>query len=140
MPVVNHNQYCEMLNKAKTKKYAFPAFNVTSMATVNAVLAGLAEQKSDGIIQVSTGGGSFASGQSVADMATGAIALANYVHFNDRFQKDILRTFLRSRKKGQMPFSSNILPSRTGRKVIPNSTQKSPFGRETILQQLPGLR
>lgn len=81
MPVVNYNQYCEMLDKAKQKKYAFPAFNVTSMATVNAALAGLAEQKSDGIIQVSTGGGSFASGQSVADMATGAIALANYVHY-----------------------------------------------------------
>ena len=81
MPVVNHNQYCEMLNKAKEGKYAFPAFNVTSMATVNSVLAGLAARKSDGLIQVSTGGGSFASGQSINDMATGAIAIANYVHY-----------------------------------------------------------
>src|SRR5208337_2746488 len=45
-----------------------------------AVLKGLAESKSDGIIQVSTGGGAFASGSSVKDMALGAISIAEHVH------------------------------------------------------------
>ena len=80
MPVANYNQYCEMLNKAKEKKYAFPAFNVTSMTTINAVLTGLENKKSDGIIQISTGGGEFASGQKVKDMSLGAISLASYIH------------------------------------------------------------
>jgi fructose-bisphosphate aldolase, class II len=44
------------------------------------VLRGLAESKSDGIIQVSTGGGAFASGSSLKDMALGAIAIAEHVH------------------------------------------------------------
>ncbi|HJS59410.1 MAG TPA: class II fructose-bisphosphate aldolase [Vicinamibacteria bacterium] len=35
---------------------AYPAINVTSLNTANAVLKGLSESRSDGIIQVSTGG------------------------------------------------------------------------------------
>jgi fructose-bisphosphate aldolase class II len=54
--------------------------NVTSLTTANAVLRGLAESKSDGIIQVSTGGGAFASGSVVKDMALGAISIAEHVH------------------------------------------------------------
>ena len=42
------------------------------MATANACLQAFAEKNSDGIIQVSTGGGQFASGLGVADMAEGA--------------------------------------------------------------------
>lgn len=55
MPVVNYEQYCQMLNKAYNNHYAYPAFNVSSMETASAVLAGLQEAKSDGIIQVSIG-------------------------------------------------------------------------------------
>jgi fructose-bisphosphate aldolase class II len=80
MPVATYEQYCKMLDTAKKGKYAFPAFNVTSTETANAVLQGLAASKSDGIIQVSTGGGEFASGQNVKDMALGAISLALHVH------------------------------------------------------------
>jgi fructose-bisphosphate aldolase class II len=40
----------------------------------------LAESRCDGIIQVSTGGGAFASGSSVKDMALGAISIAEHVH------------------------------------------------------------
>ena len=80
MPVVNYSQYGEMLDKAKQNKYAYPAFNVTSMTTANAALAGLAEKKSDGIIQVSTGGGQFASGSAIKDMALGAISIAQHIH------------------------------------------------------------
>jgi fructose-bisphosphate aldolase, class II len=43
-------------------------------------LKGLAESKSDGIIQVSTGGAAFASGKAVKDMALGAISIAEHVH------------------------------------------------------------
>jgi fructose-bisphosphate aldolase class II len=79
MPVVDHAQYCEMLDRARRGKFAYPAINVTSLATANAVLKGLAESRSDGIIQVSTGGGLFASGAS-KDMVLGAISLAEHVH------------------------------------------------------------
>lgn len=80
MPVANYKQYCKMLENAYLNHYAYPAFNVTSIESCNAVLAGLAEAKSDGIIQVSTGGGEHASGQGVKDMALGAISLANHIH------------------------------------------------------------
>ncbi|MCE2928515.1 MAG: class II fructose-bisphosphate aldolase [Candidatus Caenarcaniphilales bacterium] len=80
MPVANYKQYCEMLDRAKKGKFAYPAINVTSIATLNATLKGLAEAKSDGIIQVSTGGGEFASGTAIKDMALGAIVLAEACH------------------------------------------------------------
>ncbi len=79
MPVATPDQYKQMLNNAKKNGYAYPAINVTSMSTANAALKAFADKKSDGIIQVSTGGGKFASG-SVADMALGAISIAQHVH------------------------------------------------------------
>jgi fructose-bisphosphate aldolase class II len=81
MPVVSPAQYVKMLEKAKQEKFAFPAFNVTSTETANAVLLGLKTAGADGIIQVSTGGAEFMSGLGVKDMAKGAIALADYVHY-----------------------------------------------------------
>jgi len=81
MPVVNPAQYVKLLDKAKQEKFALPAFNVTSTETANAVLLGLKTAGADGIIQVSTGGAEFMSGLGVKDMAKGAIALANYVHY-----------------------------------------------------------
>ena len=80
MPVVNHKKYLEMLDNAKKNKFAYPAINVTSEITANACLEAFAEMKSDGIIQVSTGGGEFASGLGVKDAALGAISIANHVH------------------------------------------------------------
>lgn len=80
MPVVNYEQYQHMLEHAYQNHYAFPAFNVSSVETANAVLEGLAEAKSDGIIQVSVGGGAFASGNALGDSALGAMTLANHVH------------------------------------------------------------
>jgi len=80
MPVADFITYCKMLDRARDKKFAYPAINVTSLATANAVLKGLAESRSDGIIQVSTGGGAFASGSAVKDMALGAISIAEHVH------------------------------------------------------------
>lgn len=80
MPVATPEQYKQMLRNAKQKGYAYPAINVTSMSTANAALKAFADKKSDGIIQVSTGGGKFASGQAVGDMALGAISIAQHVH------------------------------------------------------------
>jgi fructose-bisphosphate aldolase class II len=80
MPVADYKTYCRMIDRALAGKFAYPAINVTSMTTASAVLKGLTESKSDGIIQVSTGGGAFASGSAVKDMALGAIAIAEYVH------------------------------------------------------------
>jgi fructose-bisphosphate aldolase, class II len=80
MPVANYEIYCQMLDRARKKHFAYPAINVTSLTTANAVLKGLAASKSDGIIQVSTGGGAFASGSSLKDMALGAISIAEHVH------------------------------------------------------------
>ena len=80
MPVVDFQQYCRMFERARAGKFAYPAVNVTSLTTANAVLKGLADCKSDGIIQVSTGGAAFASGSSVKDMVLGAISIAEHVH------------------------------------------------------------
>ncbi|MFO7709886.1 MAG: class II fructose-bisphosphate aldolase [Desulfobacterales bacterium] len=80
MPVADFKTYCRMIDRALAGKFAYPAINVTSMTTASAVLRGLAESRSDGIIQVSTGGGAFASGSAMKDMALGAVAIAEYVH------------------------------------------------------------
>lgn len=80
MPVADYKTYCEMLDHARTNGFAYPAINVSSLTTANAVLKGLAAAKSDGIIQVSTGGGAFASGTAVKEMALGAISIAEHIH------------------------------------------------------------
>lgn len=80
MPVADYSTYCKMLDRARERRFAYPAINVTSLTTVNGVLKGLAESGSDGIIQVSTGGAAFASGSSVKDMVLGAISIAEHVH------------------------------------------------------------
>lgn len=80
MPVADFKTYCDMLDRARENRFAYPAINVTSLTTANAVLKGLAESRSDGIIQVSTGGASFASGTAVKEMPLGAISIAEHVH------------------------------------------------------------
>ena len=69
-----------MLDAAQQGGYAYPAINVTSIVTLNGALRAFAEAKSDGIIQISTGGGEFASGTAVKDAAFGAIVLAEAAH------------------------------------------------------------
>jgi fructose-bisphosphate aldolase, class II len=106
MPVANYAEYCEMIDRARKGRFAYPAINVTSLTTANAVLKGLAESRSDGIIQISTGGGAFASGAAVKDTALGAVSIAEHVHraaerypisvalFTDHCQADKLDTFV----------------------------------------------
>jgi fructose-bisphosphate aldolase class II len=80
MPIATPEVYVEMLDRAKAGAFAYPAINVTSSQTLNAVIRGFAEAESDGIIQVSTGGAEYASGSTVKDMVVGAQALAEYAH------------------------------------------------------------
>ena len=70
--------YSQMLDTAKEKGFAFPAINVSSSQTLNAALQGFADAGSDGIIQVSTGGAEYFSGQKVKNMVVGSCAFAAY--------------------------------------------------------------
>ncbi len=78
MPVATPDQYAEMLDRAKSGGFAYPAVNVSSSQTINAVLQGLTEAGSDGIIQVTTGGADYFAGQTVKNRASGAIAFARF--------------------------------------------------------------
>lgn len=80
MPVATPQQYAAMLDAAQEGGYAYPAVNVTSIVTINAALKAFADNKSDGIIQMSTGGGKFASGLNIGDNVLGAIVLAEATH------------------------------------------------------------
>lgn len=107
MPVASPEVYAEMFNRAKAGGFAYPAINVTSSQTAVAALRGFAEAESDGILQVSTGGAEFASGQSVKSMVAGATALAEFIRsiadyypvnvglHTDHCQKEKLDTFIR---------------------------------------------
>jgi fructose-bisphosphate aldolase, class II len=80
MPIASPEVYREMLDRAKSGEFAYPAINLTGSETLNAALRGLAEAESDGILQVSTGGAEFLSGTRVKDMVTGAVAFAEFAH------------------------------------------------------------
>ncbi|MEG1508574.1 MAG: class II fructose-bisphosphate aldolase [Akkermansia sp.] len=76
MPIATPEQYNKMLATAQKDGYALPAINVTTIEVINGALRAFAEAKCDGIIQVSIGGGKFASGSAVGNSALGAIVLA----------------------------------------------------------------
>ena len=78
MPIATPEVYAQMLDHAKAQGFAYPAINVTSSQTLNAALQGFAEAGSDGIVQISTGGAEYLSGQAIKDMVTGAVALAHF--------------------------------------------------------------
>jgi len=80
MPIATPEIYAQMLDTAKQRGFAYPSFNVTSSQTLNAALRGFADANSDGIVQISTGGAEYLSGQAVKDMVTGAVALAEFAH------------------------------------------------------------
>ncbi|GAA3651428.1 class II fructose-bisphosphate aldolase [Microbacterium marinilacus] len=106
MPFATPDQYAEMLDRAKAGGFAYPAINVSSSQTVNAVLQGLQEAGSDGILQVTTGGADYFAGHTVKNRAIGAIAMAEYVKrvaasyditvavHTDHCPKDALDSFL----------------------------------------------
>ncbi|WP_299040081.1 class II fructose-bisphosphate aldolase [uncultured Pseudokineococcus sp.] len=107
MPIATPEVYAQMLTSAKERSFAYPAINVTSSQSLNAAIKGFAEAGSDGIVQVSTGGAEYLSGQGVKDMVTGATALAEFAHVvaakydvnialhTDHCPKDKLDSFVR---------------------------------------------
>jgi fructose-bisphosphate aldolase, class II len=80
MPIATPEVYAAMLDAAKQGSFAYPAINISSSQTLNAALQGFTEAGSDGIVQVSTGGAEYASGPTIKNMVTGAVALAEYAH------------------------------------------------------------
>jgi fructose-bisphosphate aldolase class II len=107
MPIATPEVYAEMLDRAKSGGFAYPAINVTSSQTLNAALRGFADAGSDGIIQVSTGGAEYLSGPTIKDMVTGSVAFAafateaakkcpvNVALHTDHCPKDKLDSFVR---------------------------------------------
>src|SRR4051794_9646317 len=77
MPLATPARYAEMLDAAKAGGYAIPAVNVSSSTTLNAAILGFVTAGSDGIVQVSRGGGDFAAGPSMC-RSLGVRALADY--------------------------------------------------------------
>ena len=129
MPIATPEQYRELIDAARAGSYAYPAVNVSSSETLNAAMRGFAEAGSDGIVQVSTGGGEFASGGAVEDMALGAKAIAEYarllaarypvlfvLHTDhcppdklDRFLRPLLAESVERRDRGEQPlFGSHM--------------------------------
>ncbi|WP_395820240.1 class II fructose-bisphosphate aldolase [Curtobacterium flaccumfaciens] len=80
MPIATPEQYAEMIERAKAGKFAYPAVNVSSSQTINAVLQGLQEAGSDGILQVTTGGADYFAGHTIKNRAAGALAMAKFAH------------------------------------------------------------
>jgi len=80
MPIATPDSYAEMLDRAKDGAFAYPAINVTSSQTLNAAIRGFAEARSDGIVQVSTGGAGYFSGPNKNDMTVGGVAMATLAH------------------------------------------------------------
>ncbi len=107
MPIATPEIYADMLDRAKSGDFAYPAINCTSSESINAALKGFADAGSDGIIQFSTGGAEFGSGLNVKEMVTGAVALAEFAHVvaakydinvalhTDHCQKEKLDTYVR---------------------------------------------
>jgi fructose-bisphosphate aldolase, class II len=77
LPLATPEQYVEMLDAAKRAGYAYAAVNISSSATLNAALAGFADARSDGIVQLTPSGAEFASGNA-NDAAAGAKAIAAF--------------------------------------------------------------
>ena len=80
MAIATPEVFNQMLDRAKSGAFAYPAINVSSSQTLIGALRGFAEAQSDGIIQISWGGAEYASGSTVKNMVDGAVALAEYAH------------------------------------------------------------
>jgi fructose-bisphosphate aldolase class II len=78
LPIAPPDVYAAMLDRAKSSGFAYPAVNVTSSETLTAALRGFTHARSDGIVQVSTGGAKFLGGD--GEMVCGAVALADFAY------------------------------------------------------------
>lgn len=106
--------------------FAYPSLNVSSSQTINAVLQGLTEAGSDGIIQVNTGGADYFAGHAVRARATGAIAFAKYV--TEVAQSYPITVALHADHCPQDALSTFVLP------LIEASEEEVRAGRGPLLQ------
>ncbi len=120
MPIADHALYVRMLDRALAEGFAYPAINVLELTSLNAAIEGLAEARSDGIIQISVAAGMHSSGPA-RDPVLGAVTLAEHarriaetvdvviaVHTDhcptakvDRFLKPLIAETARRRAAGQ---------------------------------------
>ena len=153
MPIATPEIYAQMLDRAKQQGFAYPAVNVTSSQTLNAALKGFADAESDGIVQVSTGGAEYLSGQKVKDMVTGAAALAEFarvvaakypVHVAlhtdhcpkdklDRYMRPLIEISAERVRSGKILFSS-----RTCRKRLRGASHRESRDREGAPPEVQG--
>ena len=81
MPIATPEVYAAMLDVAKERSSSTQRINISLLADPERCPAGASsEAGSDGIVQVSTGGAEYASGPTIKNMVTGAVALAEYAH------------------------------------------------------------
>lgn len=82
--VVTGEGYQTLVAAAKAGGYAFPAVNVTTSSTLNAVLEAASVAHSDVIIQLSNGGAQYYAGKGIADAfqakVLGAVSAAKHIH------------------------------------------------------------
>ena len=82
--VVTGAEYRALVAACHEGGYALPAVNVIGTSTINAVLEAAARNRSDVIIQLSSGGAQFYAGQGMKDSAQarilGAVSAARHVH------------------------------------------------------------
>lgn len=131
MPIATPDQYAEMLSTAKNLGFAYPAINVSSSQTLNAVLQGLSEAESDGIIQVTTGGADYFAGHSAkassgTTRARGALAFAAFAH--EVAKNYPVTVALHTDHCPQNALESFVLP------LIAASEEEVRAGREPIFQ------
>lgn len=79
MPIATTEQYLDMIANAKKGKFAYPAINIANLEGVAAAIEAFAELNTDGMIQVSTGGGAHATG-GLKDSPLGGKILAEAAH------------------------------------------------------------
>jgi len=79
MPIATTDQYHQMIANAKKGGFAYPAINIVNLEGIYAAIEAFAELNTDGMIQVSTGGGAHATG-SLKDSVLGAKILAEAAH------------------------------------------------------------
>jgi len=82
--VISGAEYEHLIQACKDGNYALPAVNVVGTNSINAVMEAAAANKSDVIIQLSSGGAEFYAGKGIEDgaarKALGAISAARHVH------------------------------------------------------------
>ncbi|MFP4561698.1 MAG: class II fructose-bisphosphate aldolase [Spirochaetia bacterium] len=79
MPFADFDTFSHMTDTARRRGFAFPAFNVHDLYTLNGVIEGFASAESDGIVQIYPDAAREASG-AAGDPVLGAVTLADHAH------------------------------------------------------------